>query len=174
MSRRVFDFNKSLYTRATPSAISNFWATRENNRESAAWVNVIWRFNAPSALAYKVYARSISAQPSVRNAVTCYRRTRVAMQSVNGTLSSTFPLRSSCDFGAEAFRNIKVSTSRVGTSFISCQEEKIDSAGRAATRDFLSATRRDDDRSTFDPTCNTRRPIKKLRYSEAFIDFTLC
>lgn len=96
MSRGVFDFNKFLYTRATPSAISNFWATRENKRESAAWVNVIWRFNAPSALAYKVYARSISAQPSVRNAVTCYRRTRVAMQSVNGTivdLSSPFFLR---------------------------------------------------------------------------------
>lgn len=171
MSRGVFDFNKSLYTRATPSAISNFRATRENKRESAAWVNVIWRFNAPSALAYKVYARGISAKASIRNAVTCYRRTRVAMQSVNRP-SSTFPLRSSCDFGTEAFWNIKVSTSRVGTSFISHHKEEIDSAGGAATRVFVCDAMRDD-RSTSYPTCNTRRLIKELRYSEAFIDFTL-
>jgi len=105
MSRGDFGFNKSLYTRTTSSVISNFRTTRENKRESSAWVNVIWRFNAPSTLAYKVYARSILCAPECTEC--SHLLLTYGMQSVSGTianLSSPFFLR---------FRNGSILESRI-------------------------------------------------------------
>jgi len=146
MSCGVFDFNKSLYTRA-PSAISKFRA-RENKRESAAWVNVIWRFNAPSTLACKVYARSISAQPSVRDAVTCYRRSEVAMQSVSGTivnLSSPFFLQ----FQSESILEYQ-SFNQSRRSIHAMKKRSIQQSDDVSGSSCLQ---RDDDLFTSDLTC---------------------